>query len=60
AGVVLSKKVGDAVEAGEVLATFYGNDEGKVDGAMAAAKEAFVITEETAEAPKLIKEIIGL
>lgn len=60
AGVCLAKKVGDKVEAGEVLATFYGNDEGKVDGAMAAAKEAFVITEETAEAPKLIKEIIGL
>ena len=60
AGVVLSKKVGDAVETGEVLATFYGNDETKVAAAMEAAKEAFVIAEEPVQAPKLIKEIIGL
>ncbi len=60
AGICLAKKVGDAVEAGEVLATFFGNDEAKVDGAMAAAREAFAITEEPVQAPKLIKEIIGL
>jgi len=60
AGVCLAKKVGDSVKAGEVLATFYGNDEAKIDGAMTAAEEAFVISAEPVEAPKLIKEIIGL
>ncbi|MBR5229628.1 MAG: pyrimidine-nucleoside phosphorylase [Firmicutes bacterium] len=60
AGICLAKKVGDKVAAGEVLATFYGNDEGKVAGAMEAAREAFLIASKPVEAPKLIKEIIGL
>ena len=60
AGVCLAKKVGDKVAAGEVLATFYGNDETKVASAVEAAKEAFVISEEPVEAPELIKKIIGL
>lgn len=60
AGVYVHKKVGDAVEAGDVLATFYGNDEGKVEAAVREASKAFVIGSQPAEAPKLIKEIIGL
>lgn len=60
AGIVLQKKVGDAVAAGDVLAVFYGNDEAKVDAAVRMAAEAFCISEEPVEAPQLIKEIIGL
>jgi len=60
AGIVLQKKVGDAVAAGDVLAVFYGNDEAKVDVAVRMAAEAFCISEEAVDAPQLIKEIIGL
>ncbi|MCI6013086.1 MAG: pyrimidine-nucleoside phosphorylase [Firmicutes bacterium] len=60
AGVYVHRKVGDAVQAGEVLATFYGNDEAKVDAAAAEASKAFTIGTDPVEAPKLIKEIIGL
>ena len=60
AGVYVHKKVGDAVEAGDVLATFYGNDEAKVEAAVQEAARAFAIGSQPAEAPKLIKEIIGL
>ncbi|MGN1413735.1 MAG: pyrimidine-nucleoside phosphorylase [Anaerovoracaceae bacterium] len=60
AGVYVHKKVGDAVEAGDVLATFYGNDEGKVEAAVQEAASAFAIGSQPVEAPKLIKEIIGL
>ncbi len=60
AGVYVHKKVGDAVEAGDVLATFYGNDEAKVEAAVQEAARAFAIGSQPVEAPKLIKEIIGL
>ncbi len=60
AGVYLCKKVGDAVEAGETLAIFYGNDEDKVNTAMKSAKEAFEFSQEPTCAPELIKKIIGL
>lgn len=60
AGICLNKKVGDAVEKGDLLATFYGNDEAKVAAAVKMAAEAFKITQEKKDAPKLIKEIIGL
>ncbi len=60
AGIMVLKKVGDQVEAGETLAIFYGNDQKKLDAAMKVAGEAFMIGEEPVEAPRLIKEIIGL
>ena len=60
AGIVLNKKVGDAVEAGELLATFYGRDEKKVAGAVKEAADAFRIGAEQTEQPQLIKKIIGL
>jgi thymidine phosphorylase len=52
--------VGDEVKAGDVMALFYGNDEVKVDAAVAMAAEAFTISSQPVEAPQLIKEIIGL
>ena len=60
AGILLCRKVGDEVKAGDVLAVFYGNDEVKVDAAVAMAAEAFTISSQPVEAPQLIKEIIGL
>lgn len=60
AGIKVMKKVGDEVKAGDILAVFYGNDQKKLDAAMKIANEAFKIEAEPCEAPKLIKEILGL
>ncbi len=60
AGILLCRKVGDEVKAGDVLAVFYGNDEAKMEAAVAMAAEAFTISSQPVEAPQLIKEIIGL
>ena len=60
AGIKVMKKVGDEVKSGDVLAVFYGNDQKKLDSAMKIADEAFEIADEPCDAPKLIKDIIGL
>lgn len=60
AGIYLHKKVGDFVKKGESLATFYGNDEGKLLSALQEARKAFAFSDEPVEKPELIKEIIGL
>ena len=60
AGIILNKKVGDPVEEGELLATFFGNDPAKVKAGLSEAASAFEITDEEVERPALIKEIIGL
>lgn len=60
AGIYVHKKVGDKVSKGDVLATFYGNDMNKVANGLKEAETAFNIRREKMEAPKLIKEIIGL
>ncbi len=60
AGIYLHKKVGDAVNKGDILATFYGNDPAKLDNGMEEARKAFELSREQVEKPKLIKEIIGL
>ena len=60
AGIRLSKKVGDAVRKGDVLATFYGNNPEKLSAALEQAQTAFTITPAKVEKPQLIKEFIGL
>ena len=60
AGIILNKKVGDMVEEGELLATFFGNDHDKVMAGLEEAAKAFEISDEKVERPELIKEIIGL
>ena len=60
AGVLLHKKIGDAVKKGEALATFYGNDPLKVDNAVKEGKDAFTLSENPLEPPILVKELIGL
>ena len=59
-GIYLEKKVGDAVKCGETLAAVYANDETKLSNAAAEAAKAFEISENRAEIPVLIKEVIGI
>ena len=58
AGIVLSKKVGNQVKKDDILATLYSNDKAKLEKASKIAKDAFVISIQKPELPKLIKEII--
>ena len=60
AGIKVFKKVGDQVKTGDVLAVFYGNDQKKLDSAVKIAEEAFKVEANPCDAPKLIKDIIGL
>lgn len=57
-GVVLNKQVSDSVEAGEVLATIYGNDEELVAKAATMLEPAFEIVAEKVARPTLIHETI--
>jgi len=57
-GIVLSKKVGDKVNVGDVLATLYANDEKRLDEAVKRFEGVYHISEETPEKPLLIKDII--
>jgi len=60
AGIYLHKKAGDAVNAGEKLATVYGNDENKVKEAAGELAKAYVIEDDRPERRKLIHKVIGL
>ena len=55
---MVHKKIGDKVNQGDVLATFYGDDENKVKNAMKDAKNIFTLTDEPVNPPKLIKKTI--
>lgn len=58
AGVIVHKKIGDQVKLGEVLATFYGNDEKKVTNAIKEAASIYTFSIKPTEAPVLIKRTI--
>jgi pyrimidine-nucleoside phosphorylase len=59
-GLELHKKVGDAVKAGEPIATVHYNSEAKLPEAMALLKEAyFVASAPVATSRVLVKKIIG-
>ncbi len=60
AGIILEKKVGDAVASGEVLAKVYGMSEEKVAAGAGEAAKAFTVAAVKKEPPVLIKKIIGL
>jgi len=60
AGIVLHKKVGDAVMAGEVLASLQGDVESKVQTGLSECQKAFKIQLENPSKIELIHEIIGL
>lgn len=57
-GLVLEKKVGDAVKKGDILAFLHANDEGKAQIAKERFLRAYHISEEKPEATPLIKRII--
>lgn len=57
-GVVLNKKRGDAVSAGEVLATIHANDKEKLAQAKERLCKAYKIVKEVVEAEPIIKEVI--
>lgn len=60
AGVLLKKKVGDAVEKGELLAVVLGNDPEKLRAAAPEIQSAYRIGAEKPEKRRLIHGIVGL
>jgi thymidine phosphorylase len=58
AGVILQKKAGDAVKAGDALAVVCGNDGERLPDAAAAAKSAFRIDPVKPEAAPLVYGVI--
>jgi pyrimidine-nucleoside phosphorylase len=54
AGILLHKKVGDAVRKGEGLATLYANDARLIAGAAEELQHAYVLGDQHVEAPRLI------
>ncbi len=58
AGMTLYKKIGDTVEAGEILAEFYTDKESVLDGAAQQIQSAFSVGSEPVDSPILIHEII--
>lgn len=57
-GIVLNKKIGDFVKAGESIATIYANDADKQKTATEMILEAYEITEEEVKPRQLIKGIV--
>ena len=57
-GIVLNKKRGDNVKAGDVLATIHANDRDKLEQAKNRLMEAYTIAEEKVKKVPLIKEVI--
>jgi thymidine phosphorylase len=58
-GVILHKKVGDAVVAGEPLCTVLINDESRLDEATALLRDAFAISESPPQVKPLLIERIA-
>lgn len=58
AGIILKKKVGDSVKAGESLAEVFANDRSKGEAALKLLKEAFIIGEERPEKRQVIYKVI--
>lgn len=57
-GLVLHKKVGDKVEAGEALATIHANDREKLEAAKKRFLDAYTISDTRVTKKKLIKGIV--
>lgn len=58
-GVVIHKKVGDYVEAGECIATMYSNDEKKSEDARVRIIQAYEFSEDKPEIKPLIKGVVA-
>lgn len=57
-GLILHKKVGDQVKAGESLATIYANDSDKLAAARERFLKAYHFSEQTVQKTELIKGIV--
>ena len=58
-GILIRKKVGDAVRAGDTVAELYANDENKLQAAVSELSAAYSYSDTPVEKPRLIKRIIG-
>lgn len=58
AGIQLAKKIGDYVEVGDLLATFYTNDVAAVEGATKRFMDAISFSDSPVEAPAIIHAIV--
>jgi pyrimidine-nucleoside phosphorylase len=58
-GLEFHKRIGDAVEKGEPLATIHYNSGAKFEEAKRLVTESFVITQDAAARPELVRRIIG-
>jgi pyrimidine-nucleoside phosphorylase len=59
-GIVLHKKVGDAVEVGSPLCTMHYNSEHRLDEVRELLGESFLIGPKATTAPRLVRQIIGM
>ena len=57
-GIALGRKVGDAVERGDLLATLHYNDESRLEAALARLDDAFEITGEPVLPHPLVRRVI--
>ena len=57
-GIVLHKKVGDFVRKDESIATFYANDEDRLNASLKCFENAYVISDEVVHKDKLIQYIV--
>ena len=59
-GIVLTRKVGEYVERGDIIAYIHGNDHEKIRAAKKRFLEAYTISVEKPKKPEIIKEIIKM
>ena len=57
-GIVLGRKVGDAVDQGDLLATLHFNDQARLDSALARLSSAFEIAPDPVPGRPLVKRVI--
>ena len=57
-GILIRRKVGDAVKKGEPVAALYANDNDKLSAAISELEQSYSYSAEPVERPKLIKTII--
>lgn len=58
AGILLHKKIGDALVKGEVVATFYTNDAASVESAVERFNQAIAVSATPVDAPPLVHAIV--
>ena len=59
-GIVLTRKVGEYVERGDIIAYIHGNDHEKIRAAKKRFLEAYTISAEKPKRPEIVKEIIKM